>query len=113
MGTSIIRQIKPGICKCIQISFSLKYIHSDVDLMSKERNYTSKTQAGYAQTVYLAILLACTPGYYGSDCNTPCGRCLGDDVCHNVTGYCPNGCKQHWMGLRCDGKYSTKQTIEH
>ena len=103
----LMRLIKPGIFKCIQISFSLNYIHS-VGLMSYEWNYTSKNQEDYAQTVYLNILLVCTPGYYGSDCNTPCGRCLGDDVCHNVTGYCPNGCKQHWMVLRCDGKYSTK-----
>ena len=106
--TTFIRVIKPGILNCIQISFSLNCIHSDVDLMTSELNYTSKAHTDYAQTVYLTILLACTPGYYGSDCNTPCGRCLGDVVCHNVNGYCHNGCKQHWMGLRCDGKYSTK-----
>ena len=33
-------------------------------------------------------------------CNTPCGQCRGD-VCSNVTGYCPHGCKSHWTGLKC------------
>ena len=51
------------------------------------------------------IFVVCSPHYYGSDCNTPCGKCRGDDVCHNVTGQCPNGCKPHWTGTRCDGKY--------
>ena len=49
-------------------------------------------------------LLVCSPHYYGSDCDIPCGQCRGNDVCHNVTGHCPNGCKQHWTGPRCDGK---------
>ena len=49
-------------------------------------------------------ILVCAPHYYDNDCNTPCGQCKGDDVCDNVTGHCPHGCKPHWTGLRCDGK---------
>ena len=47
----------------------------------------------------------CSPHYYGRDSNTPCGHCNGDDVCNSVTGHCPNGCKPHWTGTRCEGKY--------
>lgn len=43
------------------------------------------------------------PRFYGHDCNIPCGQCKGD-VCDNVTGNCPYGCKQHWSGVRCGGK---------
>ena len=50
------------------------------------------------------MVLVCVANYYGRDCNTPCGQCRGNDVCDNVTGHCPNGCKQHWAGTRCDGK---------
>ena len=28
----------------------------------------------------------------------------GDDVCNNVTGDCPHGCKPHWPGPKCDDK---------
>ena len=49
------------------------------------------------------MIVECSPHYYGSDCNTPCGQCTGDDVCNNMTGHCPNGCRQHWTGQNCDG----------
>ena len=55
----------------------------------------------------ITLFAVCTPHYYGSDCNTPCGQCRGDDVCNNVTGHCPYGCKPHWTGPRCDGRYNT------
>ena len=51
------------------------------------------------------FLVVCASDYYGLDCNKQCGQCSGDDVCNNVTGYCPHGCKPHWNGTRCDGKY--------
>ena len=57
----------------------------------------------YQQFCYLTIVV-CSPHFYGTNCNTPCGQCRGEDVCNNVTGYCPNGCKSHWTGQRCDGK---------
>ena len=50
------------------------------------------------------MIVGCVPDYFGSDCNTSCGQCRGDDVCNNVTGFCPHGCKPHWTGVRCDGK---------
>ena len=49
------------------------------------------------------IFVVCSAHYYGSNCNIPCGQCTGDDVCDNVTGHCPNGCKPHWTGPTCDG----------
>ena len=50
------------------------------------------------------ILIECSPHYFGSDCNTPCGHCKENDVCNNVTGRCPNGCQNQWTKLTCDGK---------
>ena len=52
----------------------------------------------------ILMIVVCVSHYYGSECNTPCGQCRGDDVCDSVTGYCPHGCKPHWTGVRCDGK---------
>lgn len=51
----------------------------------------------------VSTFTVCSPYYYGIDCITPCGHCRGDDVCNNVTGYCPLGCKQHWVGSKCNG----------
>ena len=51
----------------------------------------------------VSTFIVCSPYYYGSDCNTSCGHCRGDDVCNNVTGHCPHGCKQHWIGSKCNG----------
>ena len=47
--------------------------------------------------------IVCSPYYYGSDCNTPCGQCRGDDVCNNATGDCPQGCEPRWVGSKCNG----------
>ena len=61
--------------------------------------------------LYYYFVLECLPHYYGSDCNTPCGQCRGNDVCNIMTGYCPNGCKQHWSGPKCDGGYKLRNEI--
>ena len=49
------------------------------------------------------INVECSTQYYGSNCSTPCGQCTGEDVCDNVTGLCPSGCKHNWNGTKCDG----------
>ena len=53
------------------------------------------------------MFLVCSAHFFGSDCNTPCGQCIGDDLCDSVTGHCPHGCQLHWTGPRCDGRYKT------
>ena len=55
-------------------------------------------------TLFNPLFKVCILCYYGNDCNTPCGQCKEDDVCNNVTGECPRGCKPLWTGPRCDGK---------
>lgn len=60
----------------------------------------------YQQWVLLLVfVLVCFDHYYGTDCNTPCGHCINNDVCDKGTGSCPNGCQNHWKGERCEGKY--------
>ena len=60
-------------------------------------------QAMHVSTVF-PLLPVCSPHYYGSDCNSSCGQCKGNDLCNNVTGTCPNGCNGHWTGPNCNGK---------
>lgn len=58
------------------------------------------------------LFSVCRDQYYGSDCNTPCGHCKDDDVCNNVTGHCPRGCRKQWMGNRCDGRFNGGNVIQ-
>lgn len=58
------------------------------------------------------LFSVCRDQYYGSDCNTPCGHCKDDDVCNNVTGHCPRGCRRQWMGNRCDGRFNGGNVIQ-
>lgn len=58
------------------------------------------------------LFSVCLDQYYGSDCNTPCGHCKDDDVCNNVTGHCPRGCRRQWMGNRCDGRFNGGNVIQ-
>ena len=60
----------------------------------------------------MVFISVCSPHYYGSECNTPCGQCRGDDLCENMTGHCPNGCKQHWTSIRCDSKQFATRRIK-
>ena len=53
---------------------------------------------------FIPNVVVCPQNYYDTDCSIPCGKCKGDDVCLNVTGHCPRGCKQHWKEPKCDGK---------
>ena len=59
------------------------------------------------------LFIVCPSYYYGSDCNTPCGQCRGNDVCNNVTGLCPRSCQPHWQGSRCDGKIKQFSILLH
>lgn len=59
--------------------------------------------------IHFFLTVECSTKYYGSNCSTPCGQCTENDVCDNVTGMCPSGCKHNWNGTKCDGK----KTILH
>nr|XP_022308379.1 uncharacterized protein LOC111114378 [Crassostrea virginica] len=72
----------------------------EVDIFTAVRQIQTRRPEVISKLV--VILPVCTPHYYGSDCNNTCGQCEGDDVCDNVTGHCPRGCKVHWNGTRCD-----------
>ena len=60
----------------------------------------------------MVFISVCSPHYYGSECNTPCGQCRGDDLCDKMTGHCPNGCKQHWTSVRCDSRQFATRRIK-
>lgn len=59
----------------------------------------------FNKIIFLVCILGCSEHFYGLDCNTPCGHCLNNDVCDNVTGRCPNGCQNQWTEDKCDGGF--------
>lgn len=96
----------------------------------KEKNVLTKSQEEkflillFVMFVYISLNIlrrlykvniffsVCRDQYYGSDCNTSCGHCKNDDVCNNVTGHCPRGCRRQWMGNRCDGRFNGGNVIQ-
>lgn len=55
---------------------------------------------------FCVMLVECSAGHYGNDCNSICGNCKDKDVCDGGDGHCPNGCKENWQGPKCDGEES-------
>lgn len=51
--------------------------------------------------------LVCKGGFYGLKCSESCGNCKAGAFCNKMTGACPDGCKDHWNGTKCDGKTIT------
>lgn len=50
----------------------------------------------------LYIAKACAENNFGSKCQQQCGNCKNGDVCNHVTGICPTGCAEGWIGSRCN-----------
>lgn len=48
------------------------------------------------------IAKACAENNFGSKCQQQCGNCKNGDVCNHVTGICPTGCAEGWIGSRCN-----------
>ena len=43
----------------------------------------------------------CPIGYYGQNCNLPCGHCAGNGSCVLTNGICFDGCLPGYTGLEC------------
>lgn len=44
----------------------------------------------------------CPPGYFGKGCRERCsGHCIREEPCDYVSGECPNGCQDGYIGERC------------
>lgn len=56
-------------------------------------------------SAFLYFFPVCSDHFYGTNCDTPCGHCINNDVCDNATGHCPNGCYNFWTGKKCDGNF--------
>lgn len=52
--------------------------------------------------INLYIAKACAENYFGWKCQQQCGNCKNGDVCNHVTGICPTGCAEGWIGSRCN-----------
>ena len=47
------------------------------------------------------VLIACSNGTYGKECNHTCGYCLDQDECHHINGTCVKGCDPGYLGDLC------------
>lgn len=99
-------------CRCLSLQSHLIHfviISSPVLTLIQKIIYNHTCSICHIKSIYnclkamVSTFTVCSPYYYGIDCITPCGHCRGDDVCNNVTGHCPLGCKQHWVGSKCNG----------
>lgn len=49
------------------------------------------------------IFIECSSGYFGTGCRETCSRhCINNTVCNHVSGICPNGCEDGYMGTHCN-----------
>ncbi len=45
----------------------------------------------------------CGPGWYGVNCASQCGHCVGGNLtCDVVNGTCPGGCEDGFSSRTCD-----------
>eukprot|EP00106_Octopus_bimaculoides_P022537 XP_014789979.1 PREDICTED: multiple epidermal growth factor-like domains protein 10 isoform X2 [Octopus bimaculoides] len=51
--------------------------------------------------VYHIKLIGCPPELYGEDCTNEC-HCSRGESCHQINGFCKNGCEDGWHGEKCD-----------
>lgn len=45
----------------------------------------------------------CDHGFYGEQCEKKCGKCKSDAACNTLSGWCPDGCVDHWAFPYCTG----------
>ena len=60
----------------------------------------------FSISVIIFFFTVCMDGYYGDNCETPCGNCLNMEVCDKQNGTCYHGCMNHFKEPKCDGKMS-------
>lgn len=45
----------------------------------------------------------CEAGFYGLNCSNLCsGNCANSDPCDHVSGVCPGGCQNGYIGAHCN-----------
>ena len=58
----------------------------------------------FSISVIIFFFTVCMNGYFGDNCETPCGNCSNMDSCDKQNGTCYHGCMNHFKEPRCDGK---------
>lgn len=86
----------------------MKYYYSVALYKTAYWNLIYRIQDDDASYYFFSV---CSERFYGNDCNTPCGHCSDNDVCNNVTGVCPNGCRNQWIEDKCDGEFQINFNI--
>lgn len=45
---------------------------------------------------------ACPLNTYGDQCLSKCGHCVGNATCNPEDGVCPEGCRDGYIGAKCN-----------
>ncbi|XP_052834032.1 multiple epidermal growth factor-like domains protein 10 [Octopus bimaculoides] len=67
------------------------------DVMARDLYINGKAK------VYRITLHGCPPELYGENCTNEC-HCSRGESCHQISGFCKNGCEDGWHGEKCDKK---------
>lgn len=51
--------------------------------------------------MYCFLLIECTSGIYGKECNLNCSQFCHGRSCYQTTGECVNGCEYGYIGGLC------------
>lgn len=52
---------------------------------------------------HIPLCVECPSGHFGLDCKERCSRyCTYNDPCDHVSGICPSGCQDGYMGTYCN-----------
>lgn len=72
----------------------------------KERNKRYAPHLVGYQCIWTCLFLlnsGCKAGFYGLNCSNLCsGHCENNDPCDHVSGLCPGGCQNGYIGARCN-----------
>lgn len=56
--------------------------------------------------------LECQAGHFGIECRERCsGHCIDNEPCGHVSGECPSGCQDGYIGTDCANSKTTFWTI--
>lgn len=58
--------------------------------------------------VYILLNSECPVGHYGIGCMELCsGHCINSEPCGHVSGECPSGCQDGYIGTDCANSKTT------
>lgn len=83
-----------------QVIKSNNKYHSQLEVISYVMIFVTlyTLQNGFIVTEFLA----CPLNTYGDQCLSKCGHCVGNITCNPEDGVCPEGCRDGYIGNKCN-----------